>query len=118
VLQYSEKTFNIVCIPSTLFYIRTVFFISDIEQYLEDNGVKSLYMINEVSFEVLDIYLKIFLYADDPDILFSINICHTATLHSVSNALLKSIKVQNSFFFVERYKLIMLCKIKILAVVE
>jgi hypothetical protein len=34
---------------------------------LEDNGVKSLDMINEVSFEVLDIYLKIFLllFADD-----------------------------------------------------
>jgi hypothetical protein len=34
---------------------------------LEDNGVESLDMINEVSFEVLDIYLKIFLllYADD-----------------------------------------------------
>ena len=43
------------------------FIINDIEQYLEDNGVESLYMINEVSFEVLDIYLKIFLllYADD-----------------------------------------------------
>jgi hypothetical protein len=42
-------------------------FINDIEQYLEDNGVESLDMINEVSFEVLDIYLKIFLllYADD-----------------------------------------------------
>ena len=43
------------------------FFINDIEQYLEDDGVKSLDMVNEVSFEVLDIYLKIFLllYADD-----------------------------------------------------
>jgi hypothetical protein len=42
-------------------------FINDIEQYLEDNGVESLYMINDVSFEILDIYLKIFLllYADD-----------------------------------------------------
>jgi hypothetical protein len=47
------------------------FSINDIEQYLEDNGVKSLYMINE-----------------------------------------------NSFFFVERYKLISLCKIKILSAVE
>jgi hypothetical protein len=28
---------------------------------LEDNGVESLDMINEVSFEVLDIYQKIFL---------------------------------------------------------
>jgi hypothetical protein len=36
-------------------------FINDIEQYLEDNGVESLDMINEVSFEVLDIYQKIFL---------------------------------------------------------
>jgi hypothetical protein len=34
---------------------------------LEDNGVESLDMINEVSFEVRNIYLKIFLlfYADD-----------------------------------------------------
>jgi hypothetical protein len=34
---------------------------------MEDNCVESLDMINEVSFEVLDIYLKIFLllYADD-----------------------------------------------------
>ena len=36
-------------------------FINDIEQYLEDNGVESFDMINEVSFEVRDIYLKIFL---------------------------------------------------------
>jgi hypothetical protein len=30
----------------------------------------------------------------------------------------KSMKVKNSFFFVERYKLIRLCKIKILSAVE
>jgi hypothetical protein len=88
---------------------------------LEDNGVESLDMINEVSFEVLDIYLKIFLllYAADtvhfPDILFSINFCHIPNLNIVSSALLMSIKVQNCFFFVERYKLIRLCKIKILS---
>ena len=36
-------------------------FINDIEHYLEDSGVESLDMINEVSFDVLHIYLKIFL---------------------------------------------------------
>jgi hypothetical protein len=88
-------------------------------------------MINEVSFEVLDIYLKIFLllYADDT-VFMSENVdgmqtmlnvfyfCHIPTLHIVSSALLKSMKVKNSFFFVERYKSIRLCKIKILSAVE
>jgi hypothetical protein len=35
---------------------------------------------------------------------FSKNICHRPTLHIVSNALPKSMKVKNSFFFVERSK--------------
>ena len=43
------------------------FFINDIEQYLENSDVESLDMINEVSVDVLVIYLKILLllYADD-----------------------------------------------------
>ena len=49
-----DKSRNIFPFPFSLF-------INDIEQYLEDNGVESLDMINEVSFEVLDIYQKIFL---------------------------------------------------------
>lgn len=42
-------------------------FINDIEQYLEDNNVSSLEMINDISTDILENYLKIFLllYADD-----------------------------------------------------
>jgi hypothetical protein len=59
-------------------------FINDIEQYLEDNGVESLAMINEVSFEVLAIYLKIFLllYADDT-VLMSENVDGMQTMLNV-----------------------------------
>ena len=51
---------------------------------MEDNGVKSLDMINEVSFEVLDIYLKIFLllYADDT-VLMSENVDGMQTMVNV-----------------------------------
>jgi hypothetical protein len=56
--------------------------------------------------------------AEIENVILNLHNDKSSGLHSVSNALLKSIKVQNSFFFVERYKLIMLCKIKILAVVE
>jgi hypothetical protein len=46
------------------------------------------------------------------------NVTNEYFLNIVSSALLMSIKVQNCFFFVERYKLITLCKIKILSAVE
>ena len=39
-------------------------------------------------------------------------------LHTLSNAALKSINVQNSFFFFDKYKFIRECKIKILSHVE
>ena len=59
-------------------------FINDIEQYLEDNGVESLDMINEVIFEVLDIYPKTFrlLYADDT-VLISENVDGMQTMLNV-----------------------------------
>jgi hypothetical protein len=37
-----------------------------------------------------------------------INFCHNPALQVVSNALLKSIKQQNNFFFFDKYKLIKL----------
>jgi hypothetical protein len=51
---------------------------------LEDNGVESLDMINEVSIEVLDIYLKIFilLYADDT-VLMSENVNGMQTMLNI-----------------------------------
>jgi hypothetical protein len=51
---------------------------------LEDNCVESLDIINEVSFEVLDIYLKIFLllYADDT-VLMSENVNGMQTMLNI-----------------------------------
>ena len=49
-------------------YFRFYFlFLNDFEQYFEDNSVESLDMINNISDDVLDTYLKILilLYADD-----------------------------------------------------
>ena len=70
-------------------------FINDIEQYLEDNGVESLDMINEVSFEVLDIYLKIFilLYADDT-VLISENVDGMQTMLNVFSEYYNTWKLQ------------------------
>jgi hypothetical protein len=70
-------------------------FINDIEQYLEDNGVESLYMINDVSFEILDIYLKIFLllYADDT-VLMTENVDGMQTMLNVFSEYYNTWKLQ------------------------
>ena len=70
-------------------------FINYIEQYLEDNGVESLDMINEVSFEVLYIYLKIFLllYADDT-VLMSENVDGMQTMLNVFSEYCNTWKLQ------------------------
>jgi hypothetical protein len=79
--------------------------INDIEQYLEDNGVESLDMINEVSFEVLDINHKIFLllYADDA-VLISENVDGMQTMLNVFSVLCLLCK----FFFAFRKLLLKL----------
>ena len=71
------------------------FFINDIEQYLEDNGVESLYMINDVSFEILDIYLKIFLllYVDDT-VLMTENVDGMQTMLNVFSEYYNTWKLQ------------------------
>ena len=72
-------------------------FNNDIEQYLEDNGVESLPvdMINEVSFEVLDIYLKTFLllYAADT-VLMSENVDGMQTMLNVFSEYYNTWKLQ------------------------
>ena len=70
-------------------------FINDIEQYLEDNGVESLYMINDVSFEILDIYLKIFLllYVDDT-VLMTENVDGMQTMLNVFSEYYNTWKLQ------------------------
>ena len=62
---------------------------------MADNGVKSLDMINEVSFEVLDIYLKIFLllYADDT-VLMSENVDGMQTMLNVFSEYCNTWKLQ------------------------
>ena len=68
---------------------------NDIEQYLEDNGVESLDIITEVSFEVLDVYLKIFflLYADDT-VLMSENVNGMQTMLNVFSEYYNTWKLQ------------------------
>jgi hypothetical protein len=70
-------------------------FINDIEQYLEDNGVESLYIINDVSFEILDIYLKIFLllYVDDT-VLMTENVDGMQTMLNVFSEYYNTWKLQ------------------------
>ena len=62
---------------------------------MEDNGVESLDMINEVSFEVLDIYLKIFLllYADDT-VLMSENVNGMQTMLNIFSEYCNTWKLQ------------------------
>jgi hypothetical protein len=62
---------------------------------LEDNGVESLDMINEVSFEVRNIYLKIFLlfYADDT-VLMSENVDGMQTMLNVFSEYCNTWKLQ------------------------
>ena len=62
---------------------------------MEDNGVESLDMINEVSFEVLDIYLKIFLllYAADT-VLMSENVDGMQTMLNVFSEYYNTWKLQ------------------------
>jgi hypothetical protein len=62
---------------------------------LEDNGVESLYMINDVSFEILDIYLKIFLllYADDT-VLMTENVDGMQTMLNVFSEYYNTWKLQ------------------------
>ena len=69
-------------------------FINDIEQYLEDNGVESLAMINEVSFEVLDIYLKIFLLLYADTVLMSENVDGMQTMLNVFSEYCNTWKLQ------------------------
>ena len=62
---------------------------------MEDNGVESLDMINEVSFEVRNIYLKIFLlfYADDT-VLMSENVDGMQTMLNVFSEYCNTWKLQ------------------------
>jgi hypothetical protein len=62
---------------------------------LEDNGVESLDMINEVSFEVRNIYLKIFLlfFADDT-VLMSENVDGMQTMLNVFSEYCNTWKLQ------------------------
>ena len=62
---------------------------------MEDNGVESLDMINEVSFEVRNIYLKIFLlfFADDT-VLMSENVDGMQTMLNVFSEYCNTWKLQ------------------------